>query len=83
MHSLQDVLEYEQIREFSISPSLAELDAIVSLGQHYLKRGEELRKNITSVARRRCDETLRLPGLLLEQMSPARTANPQLASCRN
>jgi polysaccharide pyruvyl transferase WcaK-like protein len=72
MRSLQEVLEYDHIREFPVFASADEYEEIVSLSREYLRRGRELREKIRSVARKRCDEAMALPELVLDRVSPAR-----------
>ena len=69
MRSLQEVLEYSYIREFPAFPSDAEISEIVSLARRYLEEGEERRVTIRAVAKRRYEETLRLPDIVFDQIT--------------
>lgn len=69
MHSLQKLLEYDHIREFPVYPSEQDISEIIELAQSYLAQGESLRRQIKDVARKRCEEAMRLPELVLQMAS--------------
>lgn len=69
MHSLQKLLEYEYIREFPVFPSSADIEEICYLAGEYLKQGETLREKMKAVAKRRCEEALRLPDIIYERVT--------------
>jgi hypothetical protein len=83
MRSLQQLLEYQPIRELSTFPSVAEVDEIVRLARVYLEQGERVRDVVRSVAAQRCNEALRLPDLLMERFNPANVSNELLVGCGN
>jgi hypothetical protein len=66
MQSLQEVLEYDYIREFPVFASAEECDEIVRLARIYLDGGDLLRERIRGVAKRRCDEAMRLPNVIFD-----------------
>ena len=69
MGSLQEVLEYDYIREFPVFPSADDCDEIVRLARKYLDEGDSLRERIRSVARRRCDEALTLADTIYDRVA--------------
>jgi ADP-heptose:LPS heptosyltransferase len=71
MHSLQEVLEYDRVREFPVFASEQECDEIVRLSREHLDQGEVLRERIRGVVRKRCDEAKRLPELILHRIVPS------------
>jgi hypothetical protein len=56
MTSLQQVLEYEQPRQFPLFFSRQDIEDIISLSVEYTRQGDSLRSNIRNVASRRCRE---------------------------
>ena len=56
MTSLQKVLEYDDIREFSAFPNEEEIEEICVRSEELLNRGERFRERIKAVAKRRCEE---------------------------
>lgn len=56
MKSLQNVLEYEYIREFSEVPKGDEIDEILELSERYIKNEDAMRSRIKSVCKRLSDE---------------------------
>ncbi|MEI6891614.1 MAG: polysaccharide pyruvyl transferase family protein [Pontiella sp.] len=58
--SLQEMLEYEDIVEFSASPNESDIVNIVSLAKKKLAGGNVLRNKIERVVERRCKEANRL-----------------------
>jgi len=83
MRSLQQLLEYQPIREFSALLSPAEVDEIVRLARAYLEQGESVRNVVRSVAAQRCNEALRLPDLLAGQFNAPKVSNELLVGCGN
>lgn len=69
MHSLQKLLEYENIQEFPVFPSDSDIEEIVNLARDYLKQGETLRETIKNVAKKRCEEALRLPDIIYKRVT--------------
>jgi hypothetical protein len=69
MRSIQKILEYENIREFSPFPSSSEIDEIFHLARGYLRGGERLRESIKAVAKRQCEEAMRLPDIILKRIT--------------
>jgi polysaccharide pyruvyl transferase WcaK-like protein len=68
MRSIARVLEYENGVEFSAFPSDPEITEIISTAQSYLHQGEGLRTRIRLVSKARCDEAMRLPGYLKQDL---------------
>ena len=68
MRSIARVLEYENSVEFSSFPSDREIAEIVSTARSYLNQGERLRTRIREVSKARCDEAMRLPGYLKQDL---------------
>jgi polysaccharide pyruvyl transferase WcaK-like protein len=60
MSSLQRVLEYTDIREFSAFPDDNEIEEIGRRSADLLNRGEGLREKLRAVAKRRCEEALQI-----------------------
>jgi polysaccharide pyruvyl transferase WcaK-like protein len=86
--SIQTLLEYKQVREFSVYPCAAELDEIFNLAQQYLSCGEEFRETVAAAVQKRCEEASRLPDLLRERISGRNPAadnhwSPQLVSANS
>lgn len=67
--SLSRVLEYDIDRQFSALPEGPEIDAIVSLAQEYLERGESLRYRIRSTAKSRYTDVQSLPAVLQRHLN--------------
>jgi polysaccharide pyruvyl transferase WcaK-like protein len=67
MHSLQKILEYEFIREFPVFPRTEDIREIKELAKTYINRGEPMRKRIKAVAKKRYEEAIRLPDMILGQ----------------
>jgi len=70
MESLQRVLEYEQIRQFSLFCSEAEMDEMIERAKNYLRAGDVLRTKIRAIAHRRYEEVCGLAELLCEKLQP-------------
>jgi hypothetical protein len=68
MRSLQDVLEYDYIREFPVFASSDECDEMIGVARKYIAEGVPLREKIRSVSKRRCDEAMRLPTVILDKI---------------
>lgn len=68
MRSIARFLEYENGFEFSAFPSDREIAEIVSTAQSYIHQGEGLRTRIRRVSKARCDEAMRLPGYLKQDL---------------
>jgi polysaccharide pyruvyl transferase WcaK-like protein len=66
MSSLQKVLEYPQITDFSAFPTDAEIDGILALGAGYLEGGQGLRDRIIGTARRLDHESRKITGYIRE-----------------
>ncbi len=62
--SLQEVLEYEDVRVFSALPTFDECDQICDLAAEQVKRGEELRSRIRRAAHDRAQEAQELADLI-------------------
>ena len=71
MQSLQQLLEYDCIREFPVFPCAAECDEMLELAREYLGRGKPLREKIRDVARRRCEEATTLPKIIMDRVKIA------------
>ena len=69
MHSLQKLLEYENIRVFPVFPQGGEIEEINALAMSYLDRGEVLRRAIKGIAYKRYEEALALPDLILRSLA--------------
>jgi polysaccharide pyruvyl transferase WcaK-like protein len=69
MHSLQKLLEYEKIREFSVFPNEVETDEMLELSKKYLDQGETLRSTIQGIARKRCAEAMTLPDVIYNKVA--------------
>ena len=69
MRSLQEVLEYDYIREFPVFASSEECDEMIGVARKYLDEGDLLRERIRSVSKRRCDEAMRLPNVIIDQIA--------------
>ncbi len=65
MHSLQKLLEYEYIREFPVFPLLEDIHEIKELAKTYIERGDPMRDKIKAVAKKRYEEAIRLPDMIL------------------
>ena len=68
MSSLQRVLEYEEIRDFSAFPNDDEIKAICARSGELLKRGEQLREKVKSVAKRRCEEARQITNFIKDNI---------------
>ena len=64
MSSLQEVLEYDDGKQFSAFPDESEIREIVSTAKKYLDQGEVLREKIRKVAAIRCEEARQLPAFI-------------------
>lgn len=67
MHSLQETLDYEHVRQFQTFPSEAECDEMLGLASQYLEEENPYRERIQNVARRRCEEAMTLARLLKQK----------------
>lgn len=77
MRSLQEVLEYDYIREFPVFASSEECDEMIRLARNYLDEGHLMRERIRSISKRRCDEAMRLPSVMLDRIA-ADVSNDQV-----
>ena len=64
MTSLQHVLEYKEIVEFSAFPTEEEIDRILALGSRYLDGGQDLRDQIMSTAKKLDHESRKITGYI-------------------
>ena len=62
--SMQEVLEYDLVREFSALPSDQDCDQIVATAASRLKAGDALRQTIQQVVQRRSEEARGLLDLI-------------------
>jgi polysaccharide pyruvyl transferase WcaK-like protein len=69
--SLQELLEYDEMRLFSALPTTEECDEICHLAAEYLKRGEELRSRIRHASHNRAQEAQRVGSLILQESPPS------------
>jgi polysaccharide pyruvyl transferase WcaK-like protein len=82
MGSISRVLEYDNHVEFNAFPDESEIVEIVSTARRYLDQGETLRSRIRQVAKRRCDEVVRLPDFLKWHLSDLRTESATFSDNR-
>jgi polysaccharide pyruvyl transferase WcaK-like protein len=68
MLSLQEVLEYEDIREFSAFPSDDEIEEIYVRSKDLLNCGERLREKVKAAAKRRCEETRQMTKFIKDNL---------------
>jgi polysaccharide pyruvyl transferase WcaK-like protein len=66
MTSLQHVLEYKEIFEFSAFPTEEEIDRILALGSVYLEGGRDLRERIIGTAKKLDLESRNITGYIRE-----------------
>lgn len=66
MTSLQHVLEYREIFEFSAFPTEEEIDRILALGARYLDGGQNLRDQIMSTAKKLDRESRKITSYIQE-----------------
>jgi hypothetical protein len=66
MTSLQHVLEYKEIFEFSAFPTEEEIDRILALGSVYLEGGRDLRERIIGTAKKLYLESRNITGYIRE-----------------
>jgi polysaccharide pyruvyl transferase WcaK-like protein len=64
MKSLQQVLEYECIREFSEVPKGKEIGEIINIAEKYIKAGNSMRNKIKAVSKRLSDESEKIKELV-------------------
>lgn len=62
--SLQEVLGYDEVKEFSAVPKQEEVDQILIKAKDLLEAGEKLRRRISAVSEQRSKETMQLLSLL-------------------
>jgi polysaccharide pyruvyl transferase WcaK-like protein len=66
MTSLQHVLEYKEVFEFSAFPTEEEIDRILALGSRYLDGGQDLRDQIINTVKKLDNESRTLNGYIRE-----------------
>ena len=62
--SVQEILEYDNIEEFSVVPTEREINQMLELAQQKLNQGAKLRKKIKNCCKKLSDQTLRQKELL-------------------
>lgn len=55
--SVQELLQYENIKEFSVIPDDEEIEKILNLGEQYLNEGEKIREKIKNRCKELSEET--------------------------
>jgi hypothetical protein len=73
--SLQEVLEYEEVREFSALPTEAERNQIWQLGEEKIALGNDLRNRIRDVAHRRSREAEGLVAVIRKSPMPGKISS--------